>query len=110
MITALLLNALVLPGTGHWYAGYRLRGAVLAIISVFFVIAPTIKYMLVLSHVADVMRLQTPQILPTLPIMLSTAWQQVAAAVYLALGGILIVWVFGIIDIYQKTKDLEVEE
>lgn len=102
---AILLNALILPGAGHFYAGLRLRGAMLALACIAFITLPVIKYAMAFSYTLDMMDITgNLNFYGIMAEALVRAWADVRTLSYLALAGLFIVWLFSIIDIVLKTR------
>lgn len=103
-LIAVVLNALVLPGVGHIYIGLRVRGTVLALLTVFFVVAPIAKYAMLMSYALNSMTVITSGAAANFAFALSSMWPAVKNAVILAAVAIAVIWVFGIYDVYVKSK------
>lgn len=106
---AIILNLFVMPGLGHIYMGFKMRGAVIAGICAFFLIAVIAKYMLMMSYALNVMSYQGTNPLQILFESAAIVWPEMRSAVLLGIAGILLLWGFSIIDIYNKGKTLEVK-
>jgi len=102
---AISLNALVMPGAGHYYMGYKLRGTLLALACLIFMILPIIKYTMLISYTLDMLDLtDNLTAFGAMAQALTLAWSDMKALAYLALLGILFVWIIGMIDIVLITR------
>ena len=101
--TALILNAFVLPGTGHFLIGFKLKGVLIALLTMFFALLPLIRY-----------AMGTVNSLQSLPLMgsaydrgvaaFSTSWEINRNFILICVTGMLILWIYGIIDLFLIRK------
>jgi len=102
---ALILNALVLPGLGHFYIGQKLKGVFLVIATLFFFATPLVKYtMLVSKMLAFVASLNNPNMLANLYQASALVWPNVKTILYISIIGLLAVWIYGIWDIWRVKR------
>lgn len=101
---AIFLNALVCPGVGHIYMGYKVRGYVLAIACVFFIVAPLAKFVFAMSYAMNMMRAPSSNPVILLSQAAVVTWPDIKGVVLSSIAGIIIIWVYGIVDIYMKSK------
>lgn len=102
---AIFLNAFILPGAGHFYIGERIKGVILSIISIFLVFAPVVKYLMAAAlGLQIVSQMNNTTALSKAMLTSQTVWPEVRSTLILAVIGILIIWGYGIIDLYIKYK------
>lgn len=101
---ALILNALVLPGSGHIFIGSKLLGSTLAAATIIFLLAPIIRFLAAFSEA-----LKTPPqpgITGSLGLIaaagkaLSAHW----AFILLCFLAVILIWIYGISDIAMRIK------
>ena len=105
----LVMNALVMPGLGHLYLGYRWRGIAMMLGIVFFIVVPLAKYSMMMTYSLNTITVTTPEVIPNMLKAASIAWPGVQRIIYSSLLAIAVIWVYGIVDllIKRKTKDEE---
>lgn len=107
---AIILNALVLPGVGHIYLGQRLKGTLLSLLCVFFIVAPIVKYGVMTSYVLNLMPPRDEPAALNLAYALANTWPQMRNIMLLSLGGLAIIWIYGIVDVYLVCRHRERSE
>lgn len=97
--SALLLNALVMPGSGHILAGMAAKGYAIASLTTLFVILPLVRYTLT---VMDAMRRFSShdgkEMIGGLS-ALGTAWQRDKRFILICACAVALLWLYGIVDL-----------
>ncbi|MBT3182641.1 MAG: hypothetical protein HN337_09080 [Deltaproteobacteria bacterium] len=104
--TAILTNALVLPGIGYFILGQRLKGILISAITIILLILPLAKY--TLSVLSDMKGLYagSPVINQSLS-ALSRAWKINQSFIIYCLIGIVALWVFCLLDLMIMKKKIK---
>lgn len=97
---AMMLNALVFPGIGHFYLGMRLKGAVMAIMTAVFIIVPVAKFAVLSSYAINIMKQTGTSPVFSMLRTFSEVWPLVRTTVLLAILGIVIIWTYGMADVW----------
>lgn len=100
---ALVLNALIFPGTGHYALGLRRQGAALMIAATAFIVWPLVRYtaaVLLPLHAASAG--ETP-VLRTLEAM-GSAWTQTRGTILFCIAALLCTWIYGIVEIAVRMR------
>jgi hypothetical protein len=101
---ALILNALVLPGSGHVTIGDVFKGVTMASATIVFLLAPIIRF---ITAFQAAMRSQPPPgIEGSLNVLAAVgqAWKAHGAFILICLLAVILVWAYGIGDIAVKIK------
>jgi len=98
---ALMYNLFVMPGAGQISLGNKRKGFLLIFETCFFIFYAFLAF-------ARAWELKLTHSNPTLEIIyaIKIAWAGSKTKIILCLGGIIIVWVYGIYDIYAQKKNL----
>lgn len=99
---AILLNAVVIPGSGQLLLGSKAKGAILMLASLFFIVLPVAKYVMFLSFALNMIDRSNLSSLAQMAYASSVIWPSVKMIVYLSASGLFIVWLYGIADIFIK--------
>lgn len=95
---AIVLNAFVMPGTGHMVLGQRVKGLVISLLIVVLLLFPIYRYSQ--SAMDAFEKLSVDGNLAASGIMaLSDAWAANKKMIFFCLVGVVIVWLYGIIDV-----------
>ncbi len=100
---ALVLNALLFPGSGHCAIGLRREGIALMAAATAFLLWPLVRYtaaVLIPLHGAS--HGATPMV-RTLEVM-SSAWAQTRGTVFFCIAALLITWIYGIVEIAVRMR------
>ena len=100
-MTALLFNALVFPGCGYFFIGQRRKGWMIILLTVVAVIAALLSYTSAFQHALFAMPAREAIILKATT-AIDLAWQQAKSTVYPLVGAIIVLWVYGIVDVLRK--------
>lgn len=104
---AILLNAFVFPGFGHFYIKQKLMGFLLSIGSVFFIACPVIKYSIMTGYALQFMNTAIQGITAeNILNVMALAWPDVKRMTFLSLLGLLVIWLYGIIDLVVKKRSV----
>lgn len=95
LTAALLLNAFVMPGSGHILIGENFKGYGIAISILIFIFYPLIKFFATM--------LQAARNMPFMP-ALTKSWDINKDALIYCLLGVVLLWVYSIIDIVIKRR------
>ena len=102
LTSALLLNAAIMPGSGHYALGLRRQGAAIMTAVVLLVIAPIARFTLgVLAAIRHAAAEAVP--LRTLE-ALSSTWQAQRSFLLACLFGIVAIWIYAIADIALRLR------
>ncbi len=104
MTRALILNALILPGSGHIMIGATLQGVTMASVTIVFLLAPIIRF---ITAFQAAMRSQPPPgVSGPLGIVAAVgqAWKIHGAFILICLFAVVLVWAYGIGDIAWRIK------
>jgi len=101
LIWALVLNALVLPGSGHVMLGHRVLGTSISIIVVALLFVCLASYISSYVHAMSNLSLNADSISSTLA-ALSGAYRENLALIKGSVIVIALAWLFGIVDILVR--------
>ena len=105
--TAIMLNALVMPGLGYIYLGQKLKGTLMAVACVFFIIAPIVKYSMAAAYTLNIVANHTgSKDFGTLIQATSDMWPQLKSLLFVSVAGIALIWLFGVVDLSIKLRNL----
>jgi hypothetical protein len=104
MTRALILNALVLPGSGHISIGLRLQGIIMAAATIVFLIAPIVRFLVAFSGALK--GAHTPGVSGSLSFIaaMGTAWKTHWAFILISFLAVILLWMYGIADIAVKIR------
>ena len=107
---ALILNALVLPGSGHITIGDTLKGVTMASATIVFLLAPMIRF--ITAFQAALRSQPPPGVNASLGILAAVgkAWKAHGAFILICLFAVVLVWAYGIGDIAVRIKRGKVED
>ena len=106
---ALILNALVLPGSGHISIGDTLKGVTMASATIVFLLAPIIRF---ITAFQAAMRSQPPTGMSgPLGVLAAVgqAWKAHGAFILICLLAVVLVWAYGIGDIAVRIRRGRIE-
>jgi uncharacterized BrkB/YihY/UPF0761 family membrane protein len=95
---AIFLNALVLPGAGHWLAGFTKQGAAMIVAVLLLLFVPLIRFVMSVMELVQQSIAETGMPMRTLE-ALSTAWHTQRTFSLLCLAAIVLIWIYGIVDL-----------
>jgi hypothetical protein len=101
---ALILNALILPGSGHIMIGATLQGVTIASATIVFLLAPIIRF---ITAFQSAIRSQPPPgVSGPLGILAAAgqAWKAHGAFILICLFAVILVWAYGIGDIAVRIR------
>lgn len=103
---ALLLSAFLFPGAGYFSIGKKRRGAFVVVAVLYFIIMPIVRY----TH--TVMKLMSPGTArdvfdPRTYVAFSLSWNEHHNLIIWSLIGIVVLWIFSILDIYVLMRQAE---
>lgn len=101
---ALILNALVLPGSGNISIGDTLKGITMASATIVFLLAPIIRF---ITAFQSAMRSQPlPGVPGSLGVLAAAgqAWKAHGAFILICLFAVILVWGYGIGDIAVRIR------
>ena len=101
---ALILNALVLPGSGHVSIGVTLLGVSMALATLVFLIAPIVRFLTAFQSALESQ--PPPGVSGSLGVVaaMGTAWKAHGGFIVVCLVAVLMLWAFGIADIARRIK------
>jgi hypothetical protein len=100
---ALLLNACVLPGMGNYIIGERIKGVFISLASILCLFVPLLKYSVDVFKVLD-QKFENPAEFASSLNAASTAFQRNKDLIIYCLGALVLLWLYGIIDILIKKR------
>lgn len=95
---ALLLNALVMPGSGHIFIGQKLKGYLLSLVTLALLIIPIVRYTMTVVNSLNALVVSGNISASALSTM-GKAWTINKNLILFCLAGTLAAWIYGIIDI-----------
>lgn len=95
---ALLLNAFVMPGSGHIFIGQKFRGYLLSLITLILVIIPVVRYTMTVVNSLNAL-VVSGNISASAISTMGNAWAINKNLILFCLAGIFAAWIYGIIDI-----------
>lgn len=101
---ALILNALVLPGSGHVYIGDTLKGLIIASATMVFLLASIVRFV---SAFSAALRSQSlPGVGASLGALaaMGQAWRMHGAFILICLFAVILLWAYGIGDIALRIR------
>lgn len=101
--TALLLNALVMPGAGHIYIGKSLKGYLMGIAVLVLLIIPIVRYTMTVMEGMKTLIIGG-NISASAITAISGAWAVNKNLILYSLLGILVIWIYGIADIMIQNR------
>lgn len=103
--TAILLNAFVMPGSGQILVGMTAKGYAIAALTTLFVILPLLRYTLTVMGAMRQIAGPGEGMARGLS-ALSGAWQQDRTFIFVCLAAVVLLWLYGIVDliVFQKGK------
>lgn len=99
-LTALLLNALVLPGAGQLYLGRRIRGVVVILLLNLLLLAALFFMLKIMSPVIGAQLTGSP----VTATAVMTQMQQHSLWAKLLLAAFLMLWVYGLLDLVSAFR------
>lgn len=103
---ALSLNAFVMPGSGHIFAGLAAKGYAIATLTTIFVILPLVRYTLTVMKGLQQLGTTGAGMARGLS-TLGTAWQKDKRFILICLGAVALLWLYGIIDLVLQRRKLQ---
>ncbi len=104
---ALSLQAFVFPGAGYFVIRKRLRGFLMVVATSYFLIMPLVRF----TRTALTFSLPAPtQLHPSGIGAVSLAWAAHKELILWSLAGIVVLWVFGIVDVWRMKRNQSSEE
>lgn len=106
---AILLNALVLPGTGHFYLGKKTKGLVIALATTLLIFLPLYRYSMTAFYTIQLASAKSSDVMVGLNAM-SSAWAIHRSMILWAMVGVLLLWIYAIADlIILKNQNSKIE-
>lgn len=100
---ALVLNALIFPGSGHFAIGLKRRGIALMAAATVFLVWPLLRYAAaVLTPLQGASHGASP-VLRTLEAM-GNAWAQTRGTILFCIAALLLTWIYGIVEIAWRMR------
>ncbi len=100
--TAIMLNAFVFPGAGHWLIGRRLSGVIIGVLAVIFLMTPLAAYTRTTLHLFSLLKYKGTGLS-----MMGQAWTMNQDLILWCLAGLVITWGFGILDLVVRRRRRE---
>lgn len=101
-LIALLLSGLVFPGSGQLYLKRKAKGALIIIGSSLFVLYPLVKYLIGLNAVLSSGSETDPLSIYENIMAMETVYAAQRHTIYVCSLFLLVLWLFGIVDILIK--------
>lgn len=96
--TAILMNALIMPGSGHIYVGKPFRGYAIGTATLLLIMVPILRYTVSVVAFLNAGSITSGAAATTLSAM-SQAWSSDKNLILVCLSLIISLWLYGIIDI-----------
>lgn len=103
---AIILNATVLPGCGHWVLGQRIKGTIIGLVVIFLVTLPLVQYSITLLSTIRGVTAGGPAMQRSIQ-AISESWTVNRNLFYICIIGIAILWIYGILDIYLIKRRMD---
>lgn len=100
---ALLMNALVFPGSGYFFIGRRMTGWIVTLAAVTLLFLPLIAFTAAFRAALRQLSLHGP-LVPQELAALAHAWHETHHLVWLSLAGIVLLWIYGMIDLRRQAN------
>lgn len=100
---AVLLNALVMPGSGHIYLGKKLKGYLLGITTLVVLFTPIVRYTMTVVEGLKKLTLEDNQAISGIG-LISNAWAINKSLILYCLAGLGVAWIYGILDIIIERR------
>lgn len=100
---ALMMQMFLFPGAGYFIIGRKLKGLLVVFATCYFLIMPIIRFtrtMFALTVPLSTRDAVGPQVLGAFPL----AWQAHKGLILWSIAGIVVLWVFGIVDVWYTIK------
>lgn len=104
---ALLFNALVMPGSGHMYVGQKVRGFIIAVVTLILVILPVVIYSVTTIKMLDAVSLAGNGAINAVN-ALGHAFEMNKRAIIACLVSLGLIWLYSILDIVLVMKKKKV--
>ncbi|MFA4874465.1 MAG: hypothetical protein WC690_03905 [bacterium] len=100
---ALLLNALIMPGSGHYAMGFRLRGTIIMSSILILVILPIVLFTgRVLGAIHGAMNGSGPMVRSVSAF--SGSWHALRGFILFCVAAIVAIWIYSIVDMAIKMR------
>jgi hypothetical protein len=100
---AIFLNALVLPGAGHWLAGFPKQAVAMISGVVVLLFAPLFRFMVAVMELVQQSMSTRGVPMRTLEAF-SKAWQMQRTFSLLCIAGLVLIWIYGIVDLARRWR------
>ena len=101
--SAFILNALVLPGTGHYMIGQKVKGIIMGTSVTALIFIPVIRYMWTVLDALNSITVSDTALKSSVG-ALSSSWISNKTLIIICLIGVLAIWLYGIIDLAHIKK------
>lgn len=96
---AIILNAFVMPGSGHIVLGLRLKGFTIGALTLIFLLFPIAHYTaMVMNVLSQVRSMDDPRIFRTMD-AISNAWHMDKNLILVCMLAVVVLWLYGILDL-----------
>jgi hypothetical protein len=102
-LSSLLLDAFVLPGSGHFLAGYRVLGTVMALLTITFLVVALVHYSSAYFQALFALP-RNAELIPKILAASSLAMGQKIDIIRPSLYSILFLWSFGVLDLLLRVR------
>ena len=100
---AIILNAFVMPGSGHIFLGEKTKGYLLGTAVIVLVLAPLMRFMLSVMQSTATLTAQDSMIASSIDAF-SVAWSANSTFIICCLLGVVALWIYGIVDVWRKSS------
>jgi hypothetical protein len=101
--SALLLDALVIPGAGHWFAGFQRQAAAMIAAVLLLLFVPLFRFVAAVFSALHQSVLATGMPLRSLE-ALKMAWLSQRTSILACAAGIVLIWIYGIVDLSLRRR------
>jgi len=101
LLGAIALNALVMPGSGHYVAGLHVHGIAMISASLLLIFVPFFRFMVSMIELTH--RSTAGNGIPMRSLaILQTTWHAQRSFILACIVGIIAIWMFGIVDLARR--------
>ena len=97
--TAVLLSLLVLPGSGHWYLGFKRIGSYIAALASLAFLVPIARFAYAFRVAIETQAMMDPTTLPDFASAIHQAWSDEMLVILIGVAIALVCWIGAAIDL-----------
>ncbi|MFH0799770.1 MAG: hypothetical protein V2A66_06270 [Pseudomonadota bacterium] len=100
---AIIMNAFVMPGSGHVLVGLKTKGYLIGVLTIIFIFLPILYFAISVSHALQTLSASSNSVMPALE-AISRAWVEDKRLILRCILALVFLWAYGIIDLMLKRK------